>query len=60
MKIVIGMVDEKESWMICFDGHPVVNEKELSRFDYAKLIKDNDYTVSLNGGVLGLFTKLVI
>ena len=51
---------EKESWMICFDGHPVVNEKELSRFDYAKLTKDNDYTVSLNGGVLGLFTKLVV
>ena len=45
------------SWLICFDGNPIVNGKELKLFDYAKL-KDKEYDVNLNGGVIVMFTKL--
>ena len=51
------VVVEKESWIICFDGHPIVNNKELSRFDYAPLYPDKKYEIILNKGVLGVFTK---
>ena len=51
------LVVEKESWIICFDGHPIVNNKELSRFDYAPLYPDKKYEIILNKGVLGVFTK---
>ena len=44
------------SWLICFDGNPIVNGKELKLFDYAKL-KDKEYDVNLNGGVIVMFTK---
>ena len=45
------------SWLICFDGNPVVNGKKLSRWDYAKL-ETKEYDIQLNGGCLGLFTRL--
>ena len=48
---------EKESWMICFDGHPIVNNKELSRFDYARLYPNKSYDINLNEGTLAAFTK---
>ncbi len=51
------LVVEKESWIICFDGHPIVNNKELSRFDYAQVYPDKKYEIILNKGSLGLFTK---
>lgn len=46
------------SYLICIDGAPSVNSTTLQKFDYDKLTKGNNYTVSLNGGVLGLFTKV--
>ena len=45
------------SWLICFDGNPVVNGKKLSRWDYAKL-ETKEYDIQINGGCLGLFTRL--
>lgn len=48
---------DNKSWLICFDGNPVVNGKKLSRWDYAKL-ETKEYDVQLNGGCLGLFTRL--
>ena len=45
------------SWLICFGGNPIVNGKELKLFDYAKL-RDKEYDVNLNGGVIVMFTKL--
>ena len=45
------------SWLICFDGNPVVNGKKLSRWDYAKL-EDKDYDLELNDGCIGVFTRL--
>ena len=48
---------QKESWMICFDGHPIVNDKKISTFDYAQIYPNKNYEINLNGGVLAVFTK---
>ncbi len=50
--------DSDNSYLICIDGTPIVNGKTLQKFDYDKLTKGNNYSVSLDGGVLGLFTKV--
>lgn len=47
--------DEK-SWLICFKGEPVINGVTMKTMDYAKL-SDKEYDVTLNGGVVGIFTK---
>ena len=49
--------DNSNSYLICIDGTPTVNSKTLQKFDYSKLTSGKEYTVALNGGVLGLFTK---
>ena len=46
-----------KSWLVCFDGYPVVNGQELKRWDYAKL-DNKEYDVNINDGVIGVFTKL--
>ena len=51
------MNTDNDSWLVCFDGHPVVNGKELKRFDYAEL-HHKQYDVSLNDGVLAKFTLI--
>ena len=48
---------QKKSWMICFDGHPIVNDKKISTLDYAQIYPDKDYEINLNKGVLAVFTK---
>ena len=48
---------DDKSWLICFNGSPVVNGKVLHKLDYAKL-SEKDYNVVLNDGILGMFTKL--
>ena len=48
---------EKDSWIICFGGHPIVNGKTLSRFDYAQVSTGKNYDVTINDGYLALFTK---
>ena len=48
---------EKESQLICFDGNPIINGKELTRFDYSEIYPNKDYEITTEG-VLGLFTKL--
>ena len=47
---------DKESQLICFDGNPVINGKELTRFDYSEIYPNKDYEI-INEGVLGLFTR---
>ena len=47
----------KESHLICFDGNPIVNGKQLERFDYDDLSSDRTYEINLNGGALGVFTE---
>ena len=44
------------SWLLVLDGKPTINGKSLRRFDYAKL-EDKSYDVTLNDGVIGVFTK---
>ena len=48
---------EKESYLICFDGLPVVEKQELTRFDYGIVCPDREYEIDISEGVLGLFTK---
>ena len=48
---------QKESHLICFDGNPIVNGKQLERFDYADLSPDRTYEINLNDGALGVFTE---
>ena len=48
---------DNKSWLICFDGYPVVNGRELKRWDYAKL-ENKEYKLNINDGVIGVFTKL--
>ena len=47
---------DDKSWLICFDGSPVVNDKVLHRLDYAKL-EQKLYNVEINDGLIGVFTK---
>ena len=47
---------DSKSWLICFDGNPIVNGKELSRWDYSQL-EDRHYDVTINDGCIGVFTK---
>jgi len=50
--------DNDNSYLICLDGSPTVNSTTLQKFDYDKLTSGKEYSVTLNGGVLGLFTKV--
>mgnify|MGYP005723454843 FL=1 len=52
-----NFIGDDKSWLICFDGYPIVNDQELKRWDYAKL-ENKEYNVIINDGVVGLFTKL--
>ena len=48
---------DDKSWLICFKGNPIINEKELRVMDYAKL-ENKHYDVQLNDAIVGVFTKL--
>ena len=48
---------DDRSWLICFNGNPVVNGKELNSLDYAKL-ENKRYDVNIKDGLIGVFTKL--
>jgi len=47
----------KISFLVCFDGKPIVNDKTMKRYEYARLDVSKEYKVNLNGGALGLFYK---
>tara|TARA_Y100001937_G_scaffold98140_1_gene133819 strand:+ start:748 stop:1224 length:477 start_codon:yes stop_codon:yes gene_type:complete len=48
---------DDKSWLICFDGRPIINGVELIRMDYAKL-ETKHYDVEIKDGLVGVFTKL--
>ena len=52
-----NFIGDDKSWLICFDGYPIVNDQELKRWDYAKL-ENKEYNVIINDGVVGVFTKI--
>ena len=39
------------------DGKPIVNGKQLKRFDYSEVLFPKEYNIDLNGGALGFFIK---
>ena len=47
---------DSKSYLVCFNGSPVVNGIEMQRMDYA-LLQPKEYEVELNDGLLGMFTK---
>ena len=49
--------DNTNSYLICLDGTPTVNSTTMQKFDYSKLTSGKEYSITLSGGVLGLFTK---
>tara|TARA_Y100001963_G_C6763273_1_gene440732 strand:- start:1187 stop:1669 length:483 start_codon:yes stop_codon:yes gene_type:complete len=49
--------DISDSYLICFDGNPIINGKEVQRLDYAKLEKKR-YDVELNDAIVGVFSRL--
>ena len=48
---------DDKSWLVCFDGRPVINGVELARMDYAKL-ENKYYDVDIKNGLVGVFTKI--
>lgn len=51
-----SFVGDDMSWLICFEGNPIVNGKILHKLDYAKL-EQKLYNIELNDGLIGVFTK---
>lgn len=57
-KLIKGSFDgDDNSWLICFDGRPVINGVPIRKMDYAKL-KNKHYDVYLNDAIVGVFTKV--
>ena len=52
-----SFMGDDRSWLICFDGRPVINGVELDRMNYSKL-ENKHYDVKLNKSIVGVFTKL--
>ena len=48
---------DDKSWLVGFNGRPVINGLELARMDYAKL-ENKHYDVDIKDGLVGVFTKL--
>lgn len=48
---------DDKSWLICFEGNPIINDVLVKPMDYAKL-ENKHYDVTLNDAVVGIFTKL--
>ena len=47
----------RTSYLICFDGNPIVNGKKLNQYDYAKLDEWKSYNVDIGDGFLAHFIK---
>ena len=58
-KLVSGntVKEERDSILICLDGSPVVENQELSIFDYGNLDAGIEYEVDAIDGILAVFTK---
>ena len=49
--------EEQDSILICLDGSPIVENQELSIFDYGNLDAGGEYEVDAVDGILAVFTK---
>lgn len=52
------LIVNKKSYLICFDGFPMVNDKIFERYSYASLEPNRTYKIDISNGVLGLFTQI--
>ena len=52
-----SFMGDNKSWLICFDGNPIINGVKLKFMDYTQL-KNKYYDVELNDAIVGIFTKL--
>ena len=56
-KIINSFHGDDNSWLICFDGRPIINGITLEKMNYAKLT-NKKYDVDINDSIVGVFTKL--
>ena len=56
-KIINSFQGDDDSWLVCFDGKPIINGITLKKMNYAKLT-NKMYNVNINDAIVGLFTKL--
>ena len=45
------------TFIVCFDGSPIVNNKSLKRYEFSRLNLNKSYEINLNDGALGIFYK---
>ena len=48
---------DDRSWLVCFDGRPIINGTQIEPRDYAKL-ENKNYDIELNNAIVGVFTKV--
>ena len=53
LSIVLGA----STFIVCFDGSPIVNNKSLKRYEFSRLNLNKSYEINLNDGALGIFYK---
>ena len=51
-----SFMGDNDSWLVCFDGNPTINDVLLSRMDYAKL-ENKWYNIDINNSIVGVFKK---
>tara|TARA_B100001250_G_scaffold160372_1_gene137786 strand:+ start:401 stop:862 length:462 start_codon:yes stop_codon:yes gene_type:complete len=56
-KIINSFQGDDNSWLICFDGRPIINGITLEKMNYVKLT-NKKYDVDINDAFVGVFTKL--
>ena len=56
-KIINSFQGDDNSWLICFDGRPIINGITLEKMNYTKLT-NKKYNVDINDAIVGVFTKL--
>jgi hypothetical protein len=52
-----SFICNKRSYLICFDGNPIVNDKTMQRMDYSLLEIGKDYKIDHQNSILCLFSK---
>ena len=55
--ITDSFVGDDRSWLVCFDGRPIINGTQIEPRDYAKL-ENKNYDIELNNAIVGVFTKV--
>ena len=46
---------QRSPFLVCLNGKPIVNGKNMRRYEYSQLDSGKEYSVELNQGALGLF-----